>query len=313
MAAKQLRRLIADLDKMKLETPSREVGDSTRPSSQAHQPGNRVETSSPPEFAGDAAAPSAPKTMETSTAAASAKRLREFWHGVSLGSEMNVGSLTIDLGSPEGRWQLLLLAVLRGARVRERVVEETFVAIVESGLSDIRQLALGTPAIRAGLIEVLAEKYRALGHREAKADALMANAALLQEEYEGDLHTLYLAHRGEPEALIRALQRFKQIGQVAYWICRTLKVHGVWPDLSPAATQFFDRYTDLPLRRLGLMPGLEEERSGSGVMRFVTKYFQGDVIPLYLHGLVLCSQDRVSICHAECPLVAECGFPQKAE
>ena len=103
LAAKQLRRLIAALDKMKLETPSREVGDSTRPSSQAHQPGNRVETSSPPEFAGDAAAPSAPKTMETSTAAASAKRLREFWHGVSLGSEMNVGSLTIDLRSPEGR------------------------------------------------------------------------------------------------------------------------------------------------------------------------------------------------------------------
>lgn len=286
MAAEQLRNLISILKHAEWLPQSAPVGDDL--SSNGH---------------------ATPDVREVSIA----KKMQELWRGVSLGSEMPVGPVTVDLATAEGRWQLLILAVLRGARVRERVVEETFVALVARGLTDLRRLALGGPSTKTQLLEVFAAHYRALGHREAKVEALMANAALLQNEYGGDLHSLYLASPGEPDALIKALQRFKQVEQVAYWICRTLKVHGIWPDLGPEATQYFDRYTDLPVERLGLRSSFDDERAGTAAMRFAARRLQGDPVPLYLHGLILCSQNEISICRSECPLAPECRHVQKAE
>lgn len=242
-----------------------------------------------------------------------AKRMREFWRGVSLGSEMPVGPVTVDLATPKGRWQLLVLAVLRGARVREHVVEETFSVLVERGLTDLDRLAAASASIRAELQEVFEAHYRALGRREAKVEALISNAALLKSEYEGDLHTLYRTHREEPDVLIKALQRFKQVGQVAYWICRTLKVHGVWPDLDPSVVQYVDRFTDLPLHRLELCSPFDEERLGTRALRFANELLQGDTTPLYLHGLILCSQDDYGICLSECPLDAACRYVRRPE
>lgn len=242
-----------------------------------------------------------------------AKKLREHWSGVVVGSVMSVGSIKVDLATAQGRWQLMILAVLRGARVRERSIEETFAALVQQGLTDLERLATGGPQVELELLQVFTAHYRALTSRQSKVDALMTNAALLKSEYGGDLHNLYLALRDDSEALIKALRRFKQVGQVAYWMCRTLKVHGIWPDLGPEATQYLDRYTDLPLERLELRVPFDEERPGSTAMRFAAKHLGGDTVPLYLQGFILCSQNDVTVCRSECSLASECRYAQKAE
>jgi hypothetical protein len=242
-----------------------------------------------------------------------AATLAAFWRGVTLGPKLPVGPVTVDLSTPEGRWHLLLLAVLRGARVRDQVVEETFAALVQRDLARFDRFLRPDPQLKSQLLSIFSDSYRALGNREAKIDALFANAALLEREYGGDLNNVYLAAQGDGQALIRSLQRFKQIGRVAYWVCRTLKVHGVWSDVDPEATLYLDRTTDLPLRRLGLIGGPEEERSGDAALRFVDQYMAGDVIPLYLQGLVLCQQDDPGVCLAECPFASQCPFPENSE
>lgn len=242
-----------------------------------------------------------------------AEKLAAFWHGVTLGPKLSVGPVTVDLSTAEGRWHLLVLAVLRGARVRERVVEETFAALIQRDLIDFGRLVRADHATKSRLLSVLSQTYRALGNREAKVEAFIANAAILQREYAGDLHNVYLAVQGEATPLIQSLQRFKQVGRVAYWICRTLKVHGIWPDVGAEATQFLDRSTDLPLQRLGIVDKDQEERSGRAALRFVVQHLRGDVTPLHLQGLVLCSQGEAAVCLSECPLASRCPFPQKGE
>lgn len=241
-----------------------------------------------------------------------AATLAAFWRGVTLGPKLPVGPVTVDLSTPEGRWHLLLLAVLRGARVRDQVVEETFAALVQRDLARFDRFLRPDPQLKSQLLSIFSDSYRALGNREAKIDALFANAALLEREYGGDLHNVYLATQGDGAALVRSLQRFKQIGRVAYWICRTLKAHGIWTDVDAEATLYLDRTTDLPLRRLRLVGAPDEERSGGASLRFVDEYMAGDVIPLYLQGLVLCQQEDPGVCVAECPLASRCPFPRKA-
>lgn len=230
------------------------------------------------------------------------------WSGEDLGPTLTVGDHEIDLATPQGKWELLILAVLKGARVRDAVVQETFLALVERGLTDLELLASRSSAVRAAVAEVLRETYRALGRKEAKVEALMENAARVVEEYGGDLDRLYHRTGGDDAALIRELQRFKQVGAVAHWYCRTLKVHGVWPDVGGEATRFFDRYTDMPLVRLGL---IGEDEAGPPARlgeRFVDLYLDGDATPLYLQGLLLCSQNRPVVCLAECPLHSRCLY-----
>src|SRR5690606_41804816 len=90
------------------------------------------------------------------------------------------------------------------------------------------------------------------------------------------------------------------------------KAHGIWTDVDAEATLYLDRTTDLPLRRLRLVGAPDEERSGGASLRFVDEYMAGDVIPLYLQGLVLCQQEDPGVCVAECPLASRCPFPRKA-
>ena len=240
-----------------------------------------------------------------------AKKIAGRWSAVSFGSILTVGSQEIDLATVDGKWQLLILAVLRGARVRETVVEETFEALVKNGLTGIERLASGTAEVRAGLAGVFAAKYRALGHRAAKVDALVANAALLLEEYGGDLDRLYAQSMGDASALIHKLQRFRQVGLTAHWFCRVLKIHGIWPGVSAEATRYFDQYTDLPLERLGLVEPGETSKPMRLTARFVDAYLDGDTTPLYLHGLHLCSQNRASVCVAQCPLSEWCPYVKR--
>lgn len=241
-----------------------------------------------------------------------AQSLVERWGRVTFAPVLTVGPVAVDLSTAHGKWQLLILAVLRGARVLESVVHETFAHLVEDGLDGLERLAAGEPGTRESLRRVFAAKYRALGRREAKVEALLENASLLMREYGGDLDRLYHRTGGESQSLIQELQRFKQIGLTAHWLCRVLKIHTVWPDVGAAATRYFDRYTDLPLERLGLVAPEESGRSARRAARFVDVYLEGETTPLYLHGLHLCSKSSVVVCAAGCPFSTWCPYVKKA-
>gem|GEM_PF-2297430 len=252
-------------------------------------------------------------------------RVQAFWDGVSMAPVMTFGECRVDLAAPSGRWELLVLAVLLGARVTNRVVERTFATLRNQGLLDLERLACGGEGLRHALEEVFRTEYHALGNKAGKIEALIDNARRLVEVWDGDLHAIYLAARkrvqeepasreatatGQPgpvaaaehgvdeKMLIQSLQEFKHVKQLAFWVCRTLKAHGIWRDLGPWATGYHDRYTRLPLERLGIEHDSFDLRSQAGVMA------------LYLQGYNLCSQDDVKVCLNECPVAAWCSFAQ---
>ncbi len=234
-------------------------------------------------------------------------RIRSFWDGVWMAPVMALGDARIDLSTAEGRWELLVVAVLLGARVSDGVVQQTFARLREAGLTDPYRLAESPEHAKEALRKIFDAHYRALGSKEGKIDALIYNAKRIVECWQGDLNAIYLQAAiddggEEPvapvdeEALIRALQSFRHVKQLAFWVCRTLKAHGIWRDLSDWATGYHDRYTRLPLERLKLLKPGNLEMPNVGVM------------PLYLQGLNLCAQNDIKTCLAECPAYLSCPW-----
>jgi len=239
-----------------------------------------------------------------------AQRLKRFWAGVSMGPVLDVGGIRVDLRTAQGRWELMVLAVLTGARVREEVAVQTFRALRQRGLLRFEVLAADEDA-RAGVHEVFQRYYRALGDRRAKADALVENARRLVDEWQGDLNNLYLASLKDG-GLAQKLRRFAQIDRMAFWICRTLKARRVWLGAPREDCLYVDRSVRLPLERLPLgYGGLEEERLRRA-LEIVGELFDGDILPLHFQGASLCAQDDVQTCLIECPVAPWCRFPTEA-
>lgn len=261
-------------------------------------------------------APAAPFLAEPAGREAEiAARLKSFWSGVRLSPIYTVGDDAIDLTTPQGRWELLALAVLRGARVQETVVERTFHELREAGLLKFARAAAGRSNDRRKTLAILERSYRALGKKESKADAIFENAARLAERWSGDLNRLYDSVRGDDQALVAELQSFRQIRQTAYWIARTMRVHGIWSDVGVEAIRHFDRSTRLPIDRLGLAPPPGDERTRRQPERtaaIVDGLLDGDPLPLFLNGATLCSQDDPATCLCECPVAAWCSYPGRA-
>lgn len=247
------------------------------------------------------------------------RRLKAFWQGTTLPPLLRVGDAEVDLTIPQGRWELLVLALLRAARVREEVVAATFVALRKARLLDLDRLADGSDSVRREVEGVFALHYKALGSKEAKIDALMANARRLRDVWGGDLHNVYEA-AADDEELLAELRRFRHINRIALWICRTLRAHGVWPRVGARASAYQDRAVRTPVERLrlaavaGAEPFEPAIHSGAGLAeeaeRIVRGLFDGDVLWLYLHGSTLCLQDDPNVCYAECPVSSWCSFPQ---
>ena len=250
------------------------------------------------------------------------RRIKSFWEGVRLPPVFDAGPVRIDLSEPQGRWELLVLAMLRAARVREEIAARTFQALKDESLLDLRLLAKGEAETRRRVERVLDRHYKALGSRQAKAEAIVENARLLVNEWGGDLARLYDAGAGDEE-LLRRLQRFRQINRVALWICRTLRAHGIWQGIGPQASRFLDRTVSTPVARLrlGSLPGEGEEglqrvdlrRLADATESVVESHFGGDVIWLYSHGYSLCLQNDPNVCYAECPVSPWCTFPRGEE
>lgn len=247
------------------------------------------------------------------------RRLKAFWQETTLPPRLQVGRAEVDLTTAQGRWELLALALLRAARVREEVVAATFSALREAGLLNLERLAKGGDAVRREVERHFALHYKALGSKEAKIDALIANARRLKDVWGGDLNNLYEAASGDEE-LLAELRRFRHVNRIALWVCRTLRAHGVWPRVGPRASAYHDRAVRTPVERLRLAEtdGSEpfELEVDSGQRRaekteaVVASWFAGDVLCLYLHGSTLCLQDDPNVCYAQCPVSSWCSFPQ---
>lgn len=239
-----------------------------------------------------------------------AQRIRRFWEGVRMNPVIAVGEEYVDLRTAQGRWELVVLAVLMGARARHEVIAETFHALRERDLIRLEVLAGGE--VRDGVHQVFQTQYRALCDRRSKADALVENARYLVHTWNGELNNVYAASLERDVDLVRELQRFIQIDRMALWICRTMKVCGIWPDVRDADCCYIDRSVRLPLERLPMKyEGLEEERARRA-LALIDQLFAGDVLPLHLQGSLLCAQDDVETCLSECPVASWCRFPKEA-
>lgn len=239
-----------------------------------------------------------------------AHRVKRFWAGVRMSPVLNVGGESVNLSTAQGRWELVVLAILSGARIRDEVIAETFRTLRRRGL--LRLEVLLRPEARQEVHNVFQRHYRALGDRRAKAEALVENARYLVERWNGDLSNLYLAARERGSGLVPELRKLAQIDRMALWICRSLKVRGIWPEVSNEECRYVDRSVRLPLERLPVGYGDENgEERARRALALVDALFEGDILPLHLQGESLCAQDDVVTCLGECPVAPWCRFPKE--
>lgn len=239
------------------------------------------------------------------------KALVELWRPGTPDGYYRGRRLVIDLNNAEGRAQMLVLANLLAARVAEHVAESTFMALGAAGLLDRDRLLAGSAADRERALEILRDTYRALTDKARKIEAIYANQARLANEFDGDLHNVYLAAAGDDEKLLKMLHGFAHLRQRAFWLAREMKVSGVWPDLGTRVTAYYDVHIRRSLVRLGFSRLGETDdwlASRHECQKIVDNLFGGDVIPFYLHGSRLCFHNDRTICESSCPVKQRCSF-----
>lgn len=238
--------------------------------------------------------------------------LWQYWGSQSGDGFYRGNSLVIDLKSVEGRAQMLVLANLLGARATDSVAEETFLALGEAGLLEWERLTAGSSEDRKRALEILRTTYRAVADKQQKVEAIYRNQALLAYKWSGDLNNLYAEQKQNGALLIAELQNFGHIRQRAYWLVREMKVAGVWPDVDPTVTAYYDVHVRRTLSRFGLIRSDESFGPRAASLEeceaVVNRWFGGDVLPLYLHGSRLCIHADRNVCAGSCPVKENCSF-----
>ncbi|MDI3280445.1 MAG: hypothetical protein QJR13_03660 [Bacillota bacterium] len=240
-----------------------------------------------------------------------ARKLEEAWFPLPPSSPLLTLSAgtgaVIDLGTVQGRFELLALAILYGARVKEKVAEEAFLALREAHLLSLAEL--GSPSFdrRQELLAALQAHYRALANKVQKAEALVTSAVRLCSCYGGDAARLHCP--GEAwEETVRRLSSFPQIRGRAFWICREMRRAGIWPGLDPAAGMVADRPVREALWRLGFA-GREvaaaREVPAAEYQRLLWRYFR-DPLPAFYQGSQLCARRSSSVCACACKVSEYC-------
>lgn len=131
--------------------------------------------------------------------------------------------------TPQPLYQLLVLAMLLGARIRTRTAIAAARALFAAGLRN--------PAATAGATwqrrrDVLDEGgYRR--YDERTATRLGDAAQLLLDRYDGDLRKARAAAEGDAERLCRLLREVPGIGPVGAGVFLR-EVQAVWPEFAPA-------------------------------------------------------------------------------
>ncbi|HHW14146.1 MAG TPA: hypothetical protein GXX28_04330 [Firmicutes bacterium] len=256
---------------------------------------------------------SAEKRLAEPALAAAAGALRQAWRGRQEDGTRFVfrrgrEEVRLELGTREDRFALLILAILAGAKVQESIAAATLKALREQGLTHPDRLAARTPPDEAAVRTVLQESYRALASKAQKADALFAAAVRVAGLYDGDPLNIHLP--GQPwQETLEALRGFAHLKSRAYWFCREMRRHGLWPDLEPQACAAVDPPVKLALWRLGYVGRnavFLRDIPAAECLQAIERFFGGDPLPLFYQGERLCRPARPALCAEECRVAAYC-------
>ncbi|MDI6871520.1 MAG: hypothetical protein QME79_09235 [Bacillota bacterium] len=251
---------------------------------------------------------------------AAARALREAWRewrteGPRFILRRGREEVQLDLTERQDRFGLLLLAILAGAKVQEATAIATFNALRERGLTGLERLAAQDREDEQAVLAVLQEHYRALANKVQKAGALFAAAERVTQRYGGDLRHVH--QPGQPwQATLKALREFPHLKSRAYWLCREMRRHGLWPDLEPQACIAVDTPVKLALWRLGFVGReaafLRDIPTGD-CLRAIERYFGGDPLPLFHQGDQLCRQGQTALCAGQCRVAMYCRWERRLE
>lgn len=212
----------------------------------------------------------------------------------------------INLTTADGCFELLLYAILLGAKVQQSVVSTTFWHLRQAGLTAINRLV--EPGAVIKVLSVLSRYYRALTPRQRKAESLVQAAVRVQSDYGGDIRQVYGRHHMDTD-VVTTLRQFAGIDQRAYWYCREMKYAGVWPDLDKKACLAVDNDVKIPLWFLGFVGAdlffLRDIRS-SDCLKVVSDYFAGDVLPLVALARRGCHFGDSDLCQTRCSVFEMC-------
>jgi endonuclease III len=130
--------------------------------------------------------------------------------------------------TPQPLYQLLVVATLLSARIRASVAVAAARALFAAGMRDARRMADATWQQR---VDALGEGgYRR--YDERTATQLGDGAALLVEEYNGDLRRMRARAEGDTDELRRLLRQIPGLGPTGTDIFLR-EAQGVWRDLVP--------------------------------------------------------------------------------
>lgn len=225
--------------------------------------------------------------------------------------------IAIELGSAQGRFELLCLAVLTGAKVQPDVALKTFLRLRQSGLLRFEDL-LSRPSQREAEILALLEKdYRALAVKAQKAAAFVRNARVLSERYGGDLLAVHEPGAdADPEEAgritVEKLQFLSHISSRAYWICREMRRYGLWPNIAPRTGHALDFSVRLSMWRLGLAGQYSDAANDVRPAEYqeVAKALP-DLLPFFYQGECRCKSAEGGRCHEGCPVSDFCHLPRR--
>lgn len=213
----------------------------------------------------------------------------------------------IDLGTVEGRRELMALAVLEAARVHPEVAETTFLELRRRKLLE-QEVLLASAAGEKEIAAVLAVYYRALADHRQKAVAIVKNARLLKERFGGDPANIYFQVGGTWSRVLEELQGFAQIKNRAFWLCREFCRHGIWPRTNPKAYLLVDRHVRTALWRLGFVGRMAQslrEVSLAECREKIETYFT-DTLPLFYQGRERCRTAEYWACREKCQVKGVC-------
>lgn len=224
-------------------------------------------------------------------------------------------SVVIELGKAQGRFELLCLAVLTGAKVQPQVALKTFVRLRETGLFDLGTLLSRSSECEAEILGVLEKEYRALTVKSQKAAAFVRNARLVAERYDGDLLAVY-DPGGETDVeeagnrTVEKLQFFSHINSRAYWFCREMRRFGLWPRIAPRSGHAIDYPVRLALWRLNLVgEGLEATEWLRPADCVEMAKALPDLLPFFYQGERRCKHPDGGRCRDGCQVSGFCHLP----
>jgi endonuclease III len=178
--------------------------------------------------------------------------------------------IRIERAGPAALFQLLVFALLASARIRHRAAADAAHALHEKGWTTPHRLAASTWRQRTDTLN----RAGYARYDESTSRMLGRTAALLLEEYAGDLRRLREAAGRDPERERELLKRFQGIGDTGADIFLR-EIQGVWEEVFPLA----DRRALEAAKRLGLG---DEPRALAGLVR------RRD-FPRLVAGLVRCA------------------------